>query len=163
MPTLWIDSLLSEAVSGGGRDLVILGATGLATLELRMARFTLTRTIIGLDIHPTVPDSGEGDQVVDIGIGLGSIEQSLVADFSDPSVETDFPTTGWLWRARYRVYAVAAGDQNRAGHVRVDLDIRGQRKLQNGRMLLTTTNQDNQGVSTAITLTGIIRQLFIVG
>ncbi len=162
MPTLWADQLLNEAVgAGGGRDASFLGLSTLSALDRRIQRFTLIRTIIGINIEPTVPDSGEGDQLVSLGIGIMDNQQSVVADMPDPAVEAEFPTKGWTWRAQYRVYAVAAGDQNRI-HQRVDLDIRAQRKLENGRPALVLTNTDNQGVATAVSVTGIIRMLYLV-
>ncbi len=162
MPTIWFDSLLSEAVAPGTQDLRQLGTGAQAVTERRLQRYTLTRTIIGLEIHPTVRDSGEGDQLVDIGIGLFSLEANTAAEVANPAVESEFPIQGWLWRARYRVYASAVDDQN-IYPVRIDLDIRAQRKLENGRMGLVTSNMNNQGTSTAISVTGIIRMLYIVG
>ena len=86
---------------------------------------------------------------------------STLADFPSPATETSFPAKGWIWRARYRVYASAVDDQN-IDPVRVEKDIRSKRELVNARIALITINTDNQGMATAITLTGIIRQLFLV-
>ena len=162
MGTLWADQILNEAVAGGGgRDISFLGLASLTAIDRRLAKITLIRTIIGIDIQPTVPDSGEGDQLLAIGIGLVSDEADTTASTANPASENEHPTKGWIWRTQYRVYAVAAGDQNRHP-LRVDLDIRAQRKLDNGRMALMLANTDNQGVSTAITVTGVIRMLYMV-
>ena len=162
MPTVWGDSLLSETVAGGGTvDVAFLGLPTLSALQRRIERFTLTRTIIGIDIMANVRDSGEGDQVVDLGIGVFD-NNMAVANFPNPAVEEEFPPLGWLWRARYRVYASAVDDQN-VVRVRVDMNIKAQRKLQNGRPALVTTNTDVQGVATVILVTGLIRMLYLVG
>ncbi len=163
MPTLWSDTLISESVAGGaGRDAKFLGLPSLGALARRIERFTVTRTIIRLDIAAAVRDSGEGDQVFDVGIGVVQDTQTVVADMPNPSLETEYPTMGWLWRSRFRIYAVAVDDQN-VNLVRLDLDIRAQRKLQNGRMVLISTNNDNQGTSTAVQMSGLIRMLYITG
>ena len=115
-----------------------------------------------MDYMPTVRDSGEGDQQLDVGIAVVQQSQNAVADMPDPFVADDFPTKPWVWRARYRIYAVAVDDQN-VHYTRVDLDLRGKRKLENGRLVYLMTNNDQQGTSTPIVATGIIRQLYLVG
>ena len=164
MPTtIWADSVLNMSTAGGGsQSLVNLGLPALSTLQRRIERFTLIRTIIGIDIGATVRDSGEGDQSFALGIGIFPEESDTVAELPDPRDDQAFPERGWIWRGVYRVYAVAVGDQN-VSRNRVDLDIRGQRKVENGRPRLISKNQDDQGVSTAVTVSGMIRMLFLVG
>ncbi len=163
MPTLWADQVFSESVgagSPGALDRSFLGLNTLNALERRIQKFTLLRTIIGIDIMPTVRDPGEGDNLLSIGIGIVSDGVSQ-ADSPDPADESSFPIMPWVWRARYRVYAVAVDDQN-VNRVRVDLDIRAQRKLDNGRPALMTRILDFQGTPFAITITGAIRMLYLV-
>ncbi len=160
--TVWIDTLLSDDIASGGRDVVFLGASGLSVVQRRIERFTLLRTIIRVDLASTVRDSGEGDQLVDLAIAIVDGEQTVVADMPDPSAEGDFPAKPWVWRARYRVYASSVNDQN-VDVIRIDKDLRGRRKLENGRLVYLGTNQANQGTSTAVTSVGIIRQLYQVG
>jgi len=162
MPTLWVDTLLSEDVgAGGSRDAVFLGVTGLTSVERRLARRTLIRTIIRVDLAAAVRDSGEGDQIVDVGICMVAAAQSVVADIADPAIETDYPALPWIYRARFRVYAVAVDDQN-VHSIAIDKDLRSQRKVENGKLVWVTTNTDNLGVATAVTLKGIVRQLFLI-
>ncbi len=162
MPTLWIDDLMSLSVAAGSQSSQTLGPASLTDIEDRLLRLTLLRTIVRIDVAPTVPDSGEGDQVIDMGIAVVSMEAQAASAFPDPVVESDFPTRPWLYRARYRVYAVAAGDQNRE-IVRIDKDLRGKRKLENGKLMFIVDNSDNQGVSSPCQITGIIRQLYLIG
>jgi len=159
MPTLWVDTLLSLAVASGGLDIDQLTAE-FSVEDLRMGRMTLLRTIIRADLAATVRDSGEGDQIVDLGIGI--VPREAIGNVPDPSVATDHPTRGWIWRARYRVYASAVDDQF-VDPIRIDLDLRSKRKLDNGLAFLEIQNQPNQGVATAITMSGLIRQLWLVG
>ena len=156
--TLWVDTLLADNTAANGQTINQLTSEFLAT-DLRLARMTLLRTIIRYDLAATVRDSGEGDQVVDVGICVVPAEATAAPP--DPDVATDHPTLGWIWRARYRVYAVAVDDQN-LDVIRIDLDIRARRKLANGRVVMVTDNNDNQGVSTSVTNTGLIRQLWLV-
>ena len=163
MPTtLWADSILNVNVASATSSLLNLGLPTLSVLQRRIERFTLIRTIIGVDIAPTVRDSGEGDQLVSLGIGVFSEQADTIAELPDPTVAEDFPLRGWVWRARYRVYAVAVDDQN-VSRCRVDLDMRSQRKMENGRPRLIVANGANQGTPTAINVMGLIRMLYLVG
>ena len=162
MPTLWVDTLFADSIASGGQVVHELDSTVFSVTERRFARATLLRTIVRLDIAPTVRDSGEGDQIVDIGIGVTSQEAFAASVVSDPATAIDFPVKGWVWRARYRSYAVSTNDQN-VDIIRVDKDLRGQRKLENGRLFLVADNGANQGDATATQITGIIRALLLVG
>ena len=161
MPTIWIDKLPNLVVASGAQGAFSLSPT-ITQTQLRLERLTLIRLIIGIDIMPSIRDSGEGDTLVSLGIGVFSDEATQAGVFADPTVETDHPARGWPWRGRYRVYAVAADDQN-VSRVRVDVDIRAARKLENGVLMMVVNNDPSQGVATPITMTGIIRSLFNVG
>jgi len=164
MTTVWVDTLLNLTVAVGAQGSIRLGfpTADISIAQRRLERFTLIRTILGFDLAPTVRDSGEGDQVVDMGIGVFSQEAISVGQFADPLAAGDFPARGWAWRARYRVYASAVDDQN-VVRVRVEKDLKSRRKIESGGLMLVVDNQDNQGVSTTTTLTGLIRCLFLVG
>jgi len=162
MPTIWADQIINENVSAGG---VVqseeLGLDALSALDRRVNRFTILRTIIGLDIQTIVRDAGEGDQIVSLGIGVIGEEVSAT-QMPDPANQAEFPLRGWIWRARYRIYGSSTNDQNVVSR-RIDLDLHSQRKLENGRPVFISSNIDNQGVSQAVTLTGLIRLLYLVG
>ncbi len=159
---LWIDTGATQTVAAaGGRGTISL-MTGFTEFDTRLAQMTLLRTIIGINIGWTVHDAGEGSQLVSVGIGIASQEAVEVAGaISDPEIDADFPTRGWVWRARYRVFGFAA-DQPAIHTQRVDLDIRSQRKLENGESFMTVTNENIEGASSTITIHGLIRQLWNV-
>ena len=161
MPTLWVDTIISTQVASAGQSIVALDETGFSVQERRGARWTLVRSIIRLDLATTIRDSGEGDQVVDLGIGVVSEEGFTASVVPDPNVGLDFPIKGWVYRARYRVYAVAADDQN-VDIIRIDKDLRAKRLMANGRLALIVNNTANQGAATSVQLTGIFRNLFLV-
>ena len=165
MATLWADSLPNFTVASGARDHKDLRVQSFGASDLpgRADRMTLTRTIIGIDVAMLVHDSGEGSQQVFLGLGICSAQAFSAGDsgIPDPFVMVDFPPRGWIWRASYRVYGFAA-DQPAVFNARIDLDIRGQRKLENGVAFMTVTNTPFEGVATVITVSGIVRQLWLV-
>jgi len=162
MPRIWIDTGIGMTVtSGGGKNRVSL-MTGVSVTQSRFDRMTLLRTILGFDIAYSVHDAGEGSQVVSVGVGIASQEAFAGTALSDPETDTDFPTRGWIWRARYRIFGFAA-DQPAIFTRRVDLDLRSQRKLENGEAFLNATNTDEEGVAGTIKMSGLVRQLWLVG
>ena len=142
--------------------LVTFELTSIAEADARLSRMTLTRTIIGIDVARTVHDSGEGSELLSMGIGVVS-RSSFEAPTSvpDPGVASEFSVLGWVWRAAYRIWGVAA-DQPTTEHTRIDLDIRAQRKLENGVSVVTACLVAIEGANSTATVTGFIRQLWIV-
>ncbi len=160
MPTLWMDRAINDDVTIGTQGNLDL-LTGLGEPESRMARFTLTRTIIGLDIARTVHDSGEGSELISLGIQIVS-RPSFESPGSIPSPQdqTEFPARGWVWRASYRVFGFAA-DQPAIFTRRIDLDIRSQRKLENGVSVLSLQALAVEGANSTARVSGFIRQLWL--
>jgi len=162
MSKIWIDTNPSMTLtSGGGKDRTSL-MTGVSATQTRFDRMTLLRTIVGIDISYAVHDSGEGSQQVSVGIGIASQEAFAASTLPDPETDTDFPTQPWVWRARFRVYGFAA-DQPTIFTRRVDLDIRAKRILVNGESFINAANVDQEGVASTVFITGLIRQLWLVG
>ena len=123
---------------------------------------TLLRTIIGLDVGRVVHDSGEGSEQFSIGIAIASQEAFAAVSLSDPETSTDFPTRGWIWRSQYRIFGFAA-DQPTIFTRRIDLDLRSQRKLENGEAFIIFTNTALEGTPSSAKVIGIVRQLWLVG
>ena len=161
MPKLWIDTSAALLMAAAGIDFKSL-MTGVSLTQTRFDQMTLLRTVIGIDIGRLVHDSGEGSELISIGIGVASQESFAAVVLPDPDVDTDFPTRGWIWCARYRTYGFAA-DQPAVYNTRVDLDLRSQRKLENGEAYIIGTNELVNGVTSAVQVTGLIRQLWQVG
>ena len=162
MVRVWTDTAGTlTAGSGGGQDFKSLAE--LAVTDTRYIQQTLLRTIIGLNVGLTVHDSGEGSQLVSLGIGIVSSDaySAGLTALPDPRIDADFPTRGWIWRARYRVFGFAA-DQPAVYTQRIDLDMRSQRKLDNGIPLFIITNENVEGAASTITVHGLIRQLWLV-
>ena len=152
---------MRELVGSGGQTGISL-MTGVSATQTRFDQMTLLRTIVGLDVGSAVHDSGEGSQLASLGTGVMSQEAFAGGAFPDPQVATDFPTRGWVWRAQYRVYGFAA-DQPAVFTRRIDLDIRAQRKLENGESFLVMNNGTEEGVAVTLLFIGLVRQLWLVG
>ncbi len=157
---MWIDTNLNNTVTIGTQFLVSL-MTGVSAAQTRGDQMTLQRTIIGMDLGRTVHDSGEGSELVVAGIGIASQEAFAAGTISDPLIATDFPTRGWIWRAHYRVFGFAA-DQPAVFTRRIDMDLRSQRKLENGEAYLAIDVVAIEGASSTVNVTGLIRQLWLV-
>jgi len=160
MPRVWFDNVLTTVLGIGTISNTDLLADS-DPIQTRINQMTLLRTIIGLDLGRTVHDSGEGSERVSLGIGVISQEAFAATVTPDPNVQGDFPPRGWVWRSVYRTYGFAA-DQPAVHSVRIDLDLRSMRKLENGVMCLTMLAETLEGSSSTVTALGIIRQLYLV-
>ena len=158
--TVWIDTRVNEAVVTGTPFAISLMGTAGAS-QSRFDALTLTRTIIGLDVAAVVHDSGEGSARIALGIGVASEEAFVAGTLPDPDVDNDHPTRGWVWRAQYRIWAFAA-DQPAIFDRRVDLDIRAQRKLENGVAYLNGVNSTQEGAAVGVQVVGFIRTLWLI-
>jgi len=160
MPSVWVDKTISNTVSTGAQLQVRLD-TGLTLVQTRLTQMTLLRTIIGLSIARTVHDSGEGSEILSLGIGIVSQEAFSASVLPDPEAEQDFPPRGWIFRGMWRIFGFAA-DQPAIHVERVDRDIRAQRKLENGVPFLVATVGNIEGVNSTVDVRGLIRQLWLV-
>ena len=157
-PGFWIDTRINTAVVVGTLNIKTLMTDVTASQSRR--GWTCVRTIIGLDFARTVHDSGEGSNLVGVGIGVASQEAFTASAISNPSTNTDFPTRGWLWRAMARIWGFAADDPQFMTW-RIEKDIRAKRKIDNGEMYISASNETLEGTSGAMTLTGLVRQYWL--
>jgi len=157
---LWVDTVINNDTPSGGQSAIDL-AGQFTGEETRLTQMTLMRTIIRMDLAYTVHDAGEGSQRLSFGIGIESQEAFAAAIHPDPQIRGDFPVRGWVYRGIWRVFGFAA-DQPAVDVVRVDLDIRARRKLENGVSFIVMDNTPLEGVASAIRELGIIRQLWLV-
>ncbi len=159
---LWTDTFIDETTASGTQDEIDLTSTFL-TNEMRLAQLTLVRTIIRLDIAYSVHDAGEGSQQATAGICVVSRPalSGGTATMPNPNDANAYPTRPWVWRTRNRVFGFAA-DQPAIDVVKIDLDIRSQRKLENGELEFLCANVPEEGVATTLLFSGLIRCLFLV-
>ena len=64
---------------------------------------TVIRTIVRLDLIAAIPNVGNGEQAVCLGIGMASKESYSASILPDPNTEADRPLRGWSWRDVYLV------------------------------------------------------------
>ena len=160
--SLWVDTVFQISVSTNSEQVQDLMGSLIET-ETRLSQLTLVRTIIGIDIAYSVHDAGEGSQHGAVGIFVAGREAILagVASLPHPDVQGDYPATPWVWRARYRIFGFAA-DQPAVFVRRVDLDIRAQRKMANGELVLVMANNAAEGQTSTLLFSGLVRCLFLI-
>jgi len=158
--SVWVDTLHAVSVANGGQVLVSLTGSLTATTT-RMGGITLIRTIICHDYSYTIHDSGEGGQILDIGVGVASQEAFASGIVPDPNVATDFPQRGWVYRCRHKLHGFDA-DQAAVDVRSVFRDIRSKRKIENGELYIIFDNASASGASAAVEIIGITRCLFLL-
>jgi hypothetical protein len=160
--SVWFDTTIDLQVASGGELFVDLTGTLLEN-ETRLARLTLVRTIIGVDVALSVHDAGEGSQRCSMGIAVVGREAVAagIASLPHPDVSIDFPSSPWVMRRSDRIFGFAA-DQPAIFTRRVDLDIRSQRKLDNAELVFIATNNPEEGVATTVLFFGMVRALYLV-
>jgi len=160
--SLWFDTTIDITLASGTENFVDLTGVALET-ETRLSRLTLVRTIVGIDIAYSVHDAGEGSQQCAFGVCVVGREALAagVASMPHPNVSTDHPALPWVVRAQYRIFGFAA-DQPAVFTRRVDLDIRSQRKIENGENVFIATNDPEEGVATSVLFSGMVRSLYLV-
>ena len=155
--TFWVDTLHNiDIASGGKSETTLMGA-----LSVEDTRgLTLIRMILCHNYSYTVHDSGEGSQLLDIGIGVASREALNATALSDPETATEHPTRGWLYRCRHKMHGFAA-DQAASDLRDVYRDLRAKRRMETGAVFLSLTNSAQSGAASAINVAGITRCLFM--
>jgi len=128
---------------------------------------TLIRTIVHLYFSPNGPGDTATESVVDIGAGLISNRQLTVGAtaISNPTVETDQPETGWVWRDRLYVANALASTGNQGGQfiTEVRVDLRGMRRLKDSNLVMVAEKNTIGGTAADVTMSGIVRMWLKLG
>lgn len=152
-PTDWLDTLVAlDPVSGAQANQSLMGAV--TNVEAR--RYTVIRTLIRLELSSSTVAGAWGRQLVDIGIGIASVESFDAGVLPDPEVANDKPARGWLYRNSIVV------TQNGIGtpiNVTVVADVRGARKIDRGELFIVATNSAFGGTSFTTAIRGVVRSL----
>ena len=153
-PTDWIDTIVNQSVGTGGQAFQSL-MTGVAPVNMR--GMTLIRTIVSLDVFSTSIAGAYGVQSCNLAIGIASQEAFAAGVFPDPNNATDKPPRGWVYRT---CRCVAQNGAGAPVTFRIDADIRGARKVENGETYLIFNNGAEVGTTFAINVFGLIRTLY---
>ena len=126
---------------------------------------TVTRILPGLSLVPsTFNANASGVQIVSLGIGVTSQEAFSAGVVPDPNVSTDYPPRGWLWAATYSIeYDRVAGTGLHWSPVRIDVDLRANRKVDRGILFLAACNANVSGNGLDVDIVGRFRCLVLTG
>jgi len=151
-----VDNLFSTTVTPGSTFIFTLSDE----LEPEFQRgATLIRTLLDITLAPSSPGGVEGEQRVDMGIGIFTQQQITTGSsaIADISVETARPILPWLWRTRGYLTDTVEG----RGHLwRIQADVRSMRKLNMGTCALVGEPNVHTGVTFTPTVVGICRQWY---
>ena len=154
--TSWEDNLVNISVASGSRtnpDLMV----NLSEDETRGT--TITRVILDLWLFSTTVAGAWGIQKFDLGMQIVSVDALNAAAVPDPDAASEQPVRGWLYRNRCAVM------QNGAGapvFTRCVADLHMQRRVDNGKFILSMVNTAQRGTSFTVEVLGITRTLLLL-
>ena len=120
---------------------------------------TIVRILVGMQFVPAVPNAVNGLMVVTLGIGVTSDDAFSAGALPDPEVDADFPVQGWMYRDRFMVADVASGG-NAGAILRVEKDLRAQRKIDRSSPFMSVRVDNIQGTAFSVIESGIVRVLY---
>jgi len=152
-PTDWLDTRLGMTVASGAQSSQsLMGAV--SNIEAR--RYTLIRSLLRLELLSLSTAVAYGVQIVDIGVGIISVEAFTAGVFPDPNVDNDKPAKGWIYRTQVAV------SQNGIGTVipiSLTADVRGARKIERGELFIVANSASVVGTTFTIGINGLFRAL----
>ncbi len=147
----WEDNFIDEAGTTAETDEALL----IDVTESNKGK-TLVRMIIDLAVLPTSIIFNSTD-VMELNLGIGLVSSEVVTGSINVGISGELPQSGWLWRRRLLV--MEAGN---AGLIKIDADIRSQRKLLYGEPRLFLSYALEAGTSFNVSVTGLIRCLYLM-
>ena len=155
--TTWLDNHISQGIASGGQGKVRLAGTGTAGSEVTRGQ-TVTRIIINpLSLFSNTVAGAWGVQAVHMGIGVSSLEAfNTSGALPDPETPGEAPASGWLWKTEFMV------SQNGISMdpvQRMIVDIRSQRKMDQGVLFLVVSNVSAFGTTFTVNVHGYARTL----
>ena len=152
----WTDTLISSTVASGAQGIITLMG-GMSQIDSR--GLTVARTIVRLSFLPPVAVS---DAIQGLHFGIGVVGQDAFAASAvpDADVDGDRPPRGWI--IRDSVAVPGAASMTNAAPVRVELDIRGMRKVDDGELVLIMDSVAISGTPFIVRAFGIIRVVFLL-
>ncbi len=154
----WEDTVINVSSANGADTLTSL-VGGLSEDERR--GMTVVRAIVNLQLAPNPTSGVVGSMAVDIAIGLAN-QQAFTAgagSLPDPSINSERPPRGWLYRTRTRVLDDATSVPPMTSLME---DIRAKRKVDAGILYLHLAPLPSTGTTFTTTITGIIRLLYLM-
>ena len=150
----WNDTLIESAVANGGQLLLSL-MVNFAVLQT--SGLTIVRLIGSLTYYKAAP-SNDGNQVVDVGMGLASQESFAAGVVPDPKTDADEPVNGWMYRDRV---ALSFDATEVMPPVRTMFDLRSSRKIDGAEPYIVFDNSPAGGTAQTVEISGIVRMLYL--
>ena len=139
----------------------LLTASGGVNLDT----LTAIRLIVGVQLYTPDTSEEELEQIIDVGVGVCSVEAFNVGvtALPDPNTVGDYPPRGWLWVDRYLVLqALPTGATPTAMwriQPRIQVDMRAARKVDKGVVFMIWRNTQVGTDAASIVLSGRVRLL----
>ena len=160
-PRVWVDLTIDSNLAANGSFALDLLANQVVDWQAR----TVVRSIGRLFVCPSVV-ANSTISIQDISLGIGVMSATGFAATGgppDPSVDTEIPTNGWLYRDR-----AALVNQQDSGTVEAfrfpefHWDIRAGRKVDRGVLFIVGVNKDLMAGTTAVKVSGLVRSLVLI-
>jgi len=129
----WADTIVSSnlvASATSKHDLL----AGLSPMDTK----TVSRILVDLSAAVDPANVTSMDVFWHIGIGVTSKEAYDLETLPDPDAVADYPQSGWVYVGSKRVWLNNGGTIHHIAELQ--LDLRGQRKVDRGVLFLTMTN-----------------------
>ncbi len=152
----WADRLINILLVSGVQSTPLDLLVDLTDSE----NVTVDRMIVHLSIVPSDESTNEqGNQRIDVGIGVVSSEAFAVATLPDPVQSGDYPIRGWLYRDSYaymRQNSSTFGVEDYM-YPTVRADLRASRRVEKGVLMVVFDNLNSFGSAMSVRVLGIIR------
>jgi len=146
----WQDTFIDESGAVADTDEALL----VDTTETNKGK-TLVRMIIDLT---ALPDAivFANTSVMEVDLGIGMVSTEVVLGSINVGLVGEVPQSGWLWRRRVFV------GRDGSYLLRIEADIRAQRKLLYGEPRLFVAYSLQAGTAFTVDVTGLIRCLYLL-
>ena len=150
----WLDTQFSNVVVASGVQLISTMMEGVGIQESR--GMTVTRMIMDMHYGTATVGGAHGTEIISVGICVVSQEVFAAGVGLDPLVAAEDPVRGWLYKAVFMIGQSVNGGIDIKDRI---FDIRAQRKLEGGELVLIHNTTAGGGTSFSTVLTGSIRTL----
>jgi len=159
---IWKDRVVNLTLVTAS-DGIPIRLTGATTPDPEDSKgMTMVRCLGRLNILPLSPGTANGRTRLFVGLGIVSEEAFVAAGASLPTLDSqqEQPSSGWLLRTEVVVVdSIIASD---LAAIPLEFDIRSQRKLMYGVPYLATQNVALGATPFTVSVTGVVRTLFLM-
>ena len=156
--TAWATDNINESIVSGGNSIQRLNAVLPAGQQTET---TLVRSIICLQAAAVTVGIPANAMLLGAGIGVTGLEafNTGSAAVANPSIASEEPINGWVWKC---MYWLPESWGNTSPGIFLFLDIRAQRKVQNGVPFRRFEVAPGAGSPFTVRWFGIIRTLYLL-